>query len=186
LAPTVGEPVIWMNFDVRAYSGVYEIQINDNSGDAIGWALYASTAPTSGVAQNPETGEWLSGDASELMFMSEGPGWSDIAWVVDACEGVSVDETGTAAVADADDSCASSGCSYVQAINYSPLATRDAGYCQFAGCTDVTALNYSPHANLDDGSCAFQWCPDFTGNGAVQVNDFMSLLSVFGLTYGPN
>lgn len=448
LAPTVGEPVIWLNFDVRAYSGVYEIQINDNSGDAIGWALYASAAPTSGVTQNPETGEWLSGDASELMFlscgiessaswnalpvpqfnvptncylaiwdqdadgdlglsnfkarfgcgdsgallcsvaisevlttcengnvqaeisiegvnglyqviaptaqvlnggegvclgavgsaegiegsytlvfdsgedvvfevmadvnatactvapnasdclasfsapgvecpvpgctdacacnfsaeaneddgtcsyachgciyatainydpsallddgscvfsgcmhsdcytydplatfqaegtcdnpsgfgdfnsdgavsvsditsmlqafMSEGPGWSDIVWVVDACEGISVDETGTAAVPDADDPCAGSGCMYAQAINYNPLASRDAGYCQFAGCTDVTAFNYSPHANLEDGSCAFQWCPDFTGNGAVQVNDFMSLLSVFGLTYGPN
>ena len=58
--------------------------------------------------------------------------------------------------------------------------------CQVDGCTDATALNYSPHATLDNGTCAFQWCPDFTGNGAVQVNDFMSLLSVFGLTYGPN
>ena len=29
--PTVGEPVIWLNFDVRPYAGSFEIQINDNS-----------------------------------------------------------------------------------------------------------------------------------------------------------
>lgn len=445
LPPTAGEPIIWLNFDVRAYSGVYEIQINDNSGDAIGWALYTSNSPTSSVSENLETGEWLSGDSEDLTvlacgvessaswnalpvpqfnvptncylavwdqdadgdlsvsnfkarfgcgdsgvllcsmmisdvtttcvdgsvhaevliegvnglyqvtsttaevvvggegvclgtvgseagiqgtytlvfdsgeevafdvvadvyattcevapnasecyasysgaslvcpvpgctdpcacnydalaagddgsclfdchgcvyesaanynpsailddgscvfegclhpgcytfdaiatsqsegscanpagfadfnfdglvsvddvttmlqsFMSEAPDWSGISWVQNACQGSSLDETASAPDADADDSCESSGCMYPQAINYDSSATRDSGFCQFAGCTDNTALNFSPHATIDNGSCAFNWCPDFDGNGAVQVNDFMNLLSVYGLTY---
>jgi len=442
--PTTGEPVIWLNFDVRAYSGVYEIQINDNSGDAIGWALYASTSPTSAVEQNPETGEWLSGNPNELMFLScgvessaswnalpvpqfnvptncylaiwdqdadgdinlsnfkarfgcgdsgaplcsvsvsevttscvdgevhaevtvegvnglyqiqaptaeviqgsegvclatpgteagiqgyftlvfasgaalefdvvadvqttacevatnasecavtynapgvvcpipgcsdpcacnfdalaneddgscffdchgciyasalnydatavlddgscvfsgcmhaecftfdglanfqaegtcdnpsgfadfngdgavavsdvttmlqvfmtSGPEWGGNEWVLDACEGSSSDETENATL-DPGNACVNAGCLYPQALNFNPSASHDSGVCLFAGCTDSTALNFSPHANIDDGSCAFQWCPDFNRNGAVQVNDLMSILSVYGLMY---
>lgn len=72
LGPTEGQPVIWLNFDVRANSGSYEIQINDNSGDEIGWALYASNSPMSGTVASPLTGEFLSGDPSDLEFLTCG------------------------------------------------------------------------------------------------------------------
>ena len=71
-APTPGEPVIWLNFDVRPAAGTYEIQINDNSGDVIAWALYASNAPMTGTEESPLTGENLSGDPSDLMYLTCG------------------------------------------------------------------------------------------------------------------
>jgi hypothetical protein len=71
-APTAGEPIIWFNFDVRPSAGTYEIQINDNSGDVIAWALYASNAPTLGTSTSPLTGEELSGDPTDLMFLTCG------------------------------------------------------------------------------------------------------------------
>lgn len=70
--PTEGEPVIWLNFDVRPNAGTYEIQINDNSGDVIAWALYASNSPTTGTEPSALTGENLSGDPSDLMFLTCG------------------------------------------------------------------------------------------------------------------
>lgn len=70
--PTEGEPVIWLNFDVRPYAGIFEIQINDNSGDDIAWALYASNASTSGTLTSPLTGEELSGDPEDLDFLTCG------------------------------------------------------------------------------------------------------------------
>jgi hypothetical protein len=48
--PTPGQPVIWLNFDVRAFSGNFDVQINDNSGDNIGWALYVSDQHTNYVS----------------------------------------------------------------------------------------------------------------------------------------
>ena len=72
IGPTEGQPVIWLNFDVRANSGSYEIQINDNSGDEIGWALYASNSPMAGTVESPLTGEHLSGDPSDLQFLTCG------------------------------------------------------------------------------------------------------------------
>ena len=70
--PTEGEPIIWFNFDVRPSAGTYEIQINDNSGDVIAWALYASNSPTIGTSTSALTGEELSGDPSDLMFLTCG------------------------------------------------------------------------------------------------------------------
>ena len=64
--PTANQPVIWMNFDVRTLAGTFQVQINDNSGDVIAWALYYADSPTFGVTQNPTTGEYLSGDCSSL------------------------------------------------------------------------------------------------------------------------
>ena len=70
--PTEGQPIIWFNFDVRPSAGTYEIQINDNSGDVISWALYASNAPTLGTSTSALTGEELSGDPEDLMFLTCG------------------------------------------------------------------------------------------------------------------
>jgi uncharacterized repeat protein (TIGR01451 family) len=66
LNPTPGEPLIWLNFDVRAFAGTFEVQINDNSGDNIAWALYYAGSPTNGTTLNPLTGEYLSGDCNDL------------------------------------------------------------------------------------------------------------------------
>src|SRR5699024_5311267 len=63
--PTPGQPVIWLNFDVRPYAGSFEIQFNDNSGDHIGWALYVSEVNQAGTTLNPDTGQYLSGDCSK-------------------------------------------------------------------------------------------------------------------------
>src|SRR5690606_34512685 len=39
--PVAGQPVIWLNFDVRPNAGSFEIQINENTaGNNIAWALY--------------------------------------------------------------------------------------------------------------------------------------------------
>nr|WP_321235628.1 T9SS type A sorting domain-containing protein [uncultured Psychroserpens sp.] len=63
--PTNGQPMIWLNFDVRAYAGSFEIQINDNSGDTIAWALYSSNAHQAGTTL-AANGQQLSGDCGDL------------------------------------------------------------------------------------------------------------------------
>ncbi|PHN03660.1 T9SS type A sorting domain-containing protein [Flavilitoribacter nigricans] len=65
--PTEGEPIIWFNFDVRPHSNNFEVQINDNSGDKIGFALYYSADPTSGVNE-----DGFSGDCSNLVLVACG------------------------------------------------------------------------------------------------------------------
>jgi hypothetical protein len=64
--PTNGQPLIWLNFDVRAFGNDFQVQINDNAGDLIGWALYYNINPTTGTTLNPTTGQNLSGDLSCL------------------------------------------------------------------------------------------------------------------------
>ncbi|WP_299307197.1 hypothetical protein, partial [uncultured Psychroserpens sp.] len=63
--PTNGQPIIWLNFDVRAFAGSFEIQINDNSGDTIAWALYSSNVHQAGTSPAPN-GQELSGDCGDL------------------------------------------------------------------------------------------------------------------------
>ena len=74
LNPTDGEPIIWLNFDVRANAGSFEIQINDNSGDVIAWALYASSVVTNSVSLNPNgsSTDSISGDCSALNLVACG------------------------------------------------------------------------------------------------------------------
>ncbi|GAB5472163.1 MAG: hypothetical protein Mars2KO_02620 [Maribacter sp.] len=69
--PTNGEPIIWLNFDVRANGGSFQIQINDNSGDNVAWALYSSNTSTNGTS-TAANGEELSGDCSSLTLRSCG------------------------------------------------------------------------------------------------------------------
>jgi len=53
------------------------------------------------------------------------------------------------------------------------------------GCTYMQALNYSPDANFDDGSCLFPPCVntcsgDVDGDSSVSVSDILMLLGNFG------
>lgn len=71
LNPTDNEPIIWFNFDVRPQAGSFQIQINDNSGDTIAWALYLSNTHEAGthLALN---GQQLSGDCGDLVKVACG------------------------------------------------------------------------------------------------------------------
>ncbi|MBT8196309.1 MAG: hypothetical protein KJO64_07765, partial [Bacteroidia bacterium] len=74
LNPTNGEPIIWLNFDVRPLAGYFQIQINDNSNDNIAWALYHSTVITNGVLANPNLAlsDSISGSCSSLSLVAGG------------------------------------------------------------------------------------------------------------------
>lgn len=82
------------------------------------------------------------------------------------------------------------GCTYNEALNFDPTATVDDGSCEFFagsnGCTYPDAENYDSSATADDGSCIFNSaspCPeDINGDGAIDVTDFLMLLSSFGLS----
>jgi len=65
LNPSDGQPIIWLNFDVRPEAGSFQIQINDNSGDTIAWALYISDVHQTGTTLAANEQE-LSGDCSQL------------------------------------------------------------------------------------------------------------------------
>ncbi len=64
--PTEGEPIVWLNFDVRPFAGNFQIQINDNSGDNIAWALYVSDVHTTSTSFVPSAQDELSGDCNAL------------------------------------------------------------------------------------------------------------------------
>ena len=76
--PTEGQPVIWFNFDVRAYISSFSFQLNDNSGDILGWALYGSNDAGPGVDFYPSAGDSLSGNlncsSSNLTLLDFGDG----------------------------------------------------------------------------------------------------------------
>ncbi len=72
--PTAGQPIIWLQFDIRPNAGTFQIQLNDNSGDNIGWALYYSNNPTAGVllGGNNMTTDSLGGNCASLSFATCG------------------------------------------------------------------------------------------------------------------
>lgn len=70
--PTADQPLIWLNFDVRANAGSFQIQINDNAGDTIGWALFVSIEAQAGVDATNANGETLSGNCSNLTLVACG------------------------------------------------------------------------------------------------------------------
>lgn len=76
------------------------------------------------------------------------------------------------------------GCTYEQACNYSPSASRDNGSCVFPGCTDNEAINFDPIAGCDDGLYIFEQAASCTGDlnndGAINVSDLTIFLSVYG------
>ena len=55
----------------------------------------------------------------------------------------------------------------------------------FGGCTDQEAQNYDALANVDDNSCLYEVCPDFTGDGEVNLMDFLAFLVGY-VGEGPN
>ncbi|WP_222845923.1 HYR-like domain-containing protein, partial [Flavilitoribacter nigricans] len=65
--PTAGEPIIWLNLDVRPNAGSFQVQINDNSGDKIAWALYYSLSFEAGLNENG-----ISGDCNTLVLAACG------------------------------------------------------------------------------------------------------------------
>ena len=73
--PTQGQPLIWLNFDVRAFAGSFQVQINDNAGDNIGWALYKSIDNQAGTDTDPadSNDEELSGDCSGFEPVADAP-----------------------------------------------------------------------------------------------------------------
>ena len=52
------------------------------------------------------------------------------------------------------------------------------------GCTYSSALNYSPNSTLDDGTCIFSCAGDINGDGDIQLNDLLDLLSAYGTSCG--
>ncbi|MGB2383053.1 MAG: hypothetical protein ACPH78_04915 [Flavobacteriales bacterium] len=90
------------------------------------------------------------------------------------------------------------GCTDGCACNYDPAATTDDDSCEHAscaGCMYHSAANYDATATRDDGSCGFSMCTglscadpfaaaDFNGDGEVQVQDLMQLLTAYTLA-GP-
>ena len=87
------------------------------------------------------------------------------------------------------------GCTDGCACNYDPTANTDDGSCEHAscmGCVYPAAANFDVSATRDDGSCEFQVCTglpcidplaaaDFNGDGEVQVQDLMQLLTAYTL-----
>ena len=80
-----------------------------------------------------------------------------------------------------------SGCAYVGAMNFNPIANADDGSCEFSGCTDPSAVNYHMMITVDDGGCVYDLdggpnpCPaDLNGDELVGVGDLLVLLGEFG------
>lgn len=55
------------------------------------------------------------------------------------------------------------GCTYMDAVNYDAAAVIDDGSCMYPGCTDSASANYNPIASVDDGSCVTVGCMDPDG-----------------------
>lgn len=60
--------------------------------------------------------------------------------------------------------------------------------CDIEGCTDPTAWNYDPSATVDNGFCLYEngggvtCAGDTNGDGIINTNDLLNLLSAFGST----
>ncbi len=79
------------------------------------------------------------------------------------------------------------GCTNSNACNYNPLANQPDDSCEYScyGCTDSEAANYNETHTVDDGSCVYcsSGCKgDFNDDGAINANDLLSFLGVFGAT----
>ena len=52
------------------------------------------------------------------------------------------------------------------------------------GCTYPSATNYNNEASLDNGTCEFSCAADINGDGDIQLNDLLDLLSAYGTSCG--
>lgn len=91
--PKEGEPVIWFNFDVRAYGEKFSIQINGHgNADDIAWALYVSDAPENGIQHKGYDGKAISGSDGNLMMTACGIS-STSRWGSIPLQGVDISQT---------------------------------------------------------------------------------------------
>jgi hypothetical protein len=77
------------------------------------------------------------------------------------------------------------GCMSVDACNYNEEANVDDDSCEYescVGCTDPVAINYNPEATIaSNETCEYVSCfADFDNDGAITVNDLLTLLASFG------
>ena len=73
------------------------------------------------------------------------------------------------------------GCTYPLALNYSILATRDDGSCDFNICGLETVFDATTgNCIIDETYCS--WQPDSDGDQLIGVSDLLMFLSVFGDT----
>jgi len=84
-----------------------------------------------------------------------------------------------------DGSCEYLGCDDPNAQNFNPFVAINNGTCIYPGCTYLDAQNFDPQANYDNGSCIFpptvnNCAADITGDGLINTNDLLALLSQFG------
>ena len=96
------------------------------------------------------------------------------------------------------------GCNDSTACNYNAEATSDDGSCIPSGCMDLEACNYNALAECEGEACDYSCCPgpgccaegmhwdweleqcqntlpgDTNGDGCVQLNDLLDVLSAYG------
>jgi PKD repeat protein len=77
------------------------------------------------------------------------------------------------------------GCMILDACNYNPEANTEDDSCEYEscmGCTDPVAINYNPAATISNNEiCEYAECfGDFDNDGAITVNDLLTLLTHFG------
>ncbi|MFN5622087.1 MAG: lamin tail domain-containing protein [Flavobacteriales bacterium] len=71
------------------------------------------------------------------------------------------------------------GCTNSQACNFNDQADFDDGSCTLPGCMVSTAVNYDASA-ICEGTCFFECVGDVDGSGAMDMTDFLMLMSAFG------
>ena len=78
------------------------------------------------------------------------------------------------------------GCTYIDAINYDPIATVDDGSCEYdlqSICGAGTYYDAVTSSCLPDGTVAGDGCPgDLDNDGFVNTNDLLLFLALFGTT----
>ncbi len=82
--PTVGEDIIWLNFDIRPLAGTFQFQLENTGGATMGWALYYSATSSPGAGDpgpSYPAVPGVSGNCSNLVYAACGisfTGWETI------------------------------------------------------------------------------------------------------------
>jgi len=75
--------------------------------------------------------------------------------------------------------CFEPGCMDVNASNFNPTSTEDAGGCAYEGCTDPEACNYSNFALTDDQSCMYPTFGYNCNGECLEDNDGDGICNIF-------
>ena len=78
--------------------------------------------------------------------------------------------------------CGGNGSSCNDCVDYNENGLCDGD--ETVGCTYPDATNYNDEASLDNGTCEFSCAADINGDGAIQLNDLLDLLSAYGTSCG--